>query len=964
MKKLFVLFVAGLLAVACGPQHDYETVEGDPMGVRIYTLKNGLKVYTSVNRDAPRLEAYVAVRAGSKNDPAATTGLAHYFEHLMFKGTEQLGTQDFAKEKPLLDEVEALFEQYRQTTDETERKAIYHRIDSISYEASKLAIPNEYDKVMAAIGGSGSNAFTSYDVTCYTEDIPSNQIENWAKIQADRFAHPILRGFHTELETVYEEFNMYASDDNMKMLNALLASLFPGHPYSRDVIGLPEHLKNPSITSILNFHKQWYVPNNMAVILSGDFDPDEAVAAIEKYFGELAPSDSLPELDLAATPELTAPKDTTVYGLEREFVSMAWALPGANSAERTQLEMLGEVLCNGNTGLLDFDLNQRQAVLNASAGVEMLADHGVMFMEILPKEGQTLEQLKEMALVEMKKLRDGDFDDALLEGILNNFKRRTISRTEDARACAMLMLNSFVNGTNWTDEVKQLEAMKKVTKQDIVALAGKYLRDDNYVTVFKRQSATSNQKKIAKPQLTPIETNRDTASAFLKEIQNTKVKPIEPRFLNFQKDLSVAEVKSGLPLYYKQNETNDLFTLEYVFERGCSTDKALKLAADYIDYLGTSDMSPEEIKSAFYRMACTMTINPGMYRTTLTLRGLDENMDECVKLFEKLLTDCQVNAEAYANLVKDELKNRVENKADKSQVSDRLRAFLTYGEKNHRTHLLTTAELTQMNPQELVDRLHMLTSHEHRVLYYGPRKQQAVIDLLKTEHKVPAKLLTDAPQHFTARAVTEPTVFLVDYDDNQSDLTIYNSTGLAFDPARVAVCSMYSEYFGGGMNAIVFQELRERRSLAYSAWDRYVTPDYASDLEYHLSGIGTQNDKLLDALAAFTEILTDMPQSEPAFSLAKENVLTRLRTRRVTKMNVLSSYIDAQDFGLDYDLYERLFNEVQSLTLQDVVAFQQANVKGKPSYYGVLGRKSDLDLEALAKYGKLQWLTLETIFGY
>ena len=281
------LFLA-LVMSSCSSQkkYSYETVPNDPLKARIYTLDNGLKVYLTVNKETPRIQTFIAVRVGGKNDPAETTGLAHYFEHLMFKGTDKYGTQDYAAEKPLLDQIEQQFEIYRQTTDEAERKAIYHTIDSLSYEASKYAIPNEYDKLMAAIGSSGSNAYTWYDQTVYQEDIPSNQIENWAKIQADRFENNVIRGFHTELEAVYEEKNMSLTRDNSKVQEAIFSSLFPKHPYgTQTVLGTQENLKNPSITNIKNYYKQWYVPNNMAICMSGDLDPDETIALIDKYFG-------------------------------------------------------------------------------------------------------------------------------------------------------------------------------------------------------------------------------------------------------------------------------------------------------------------------------------------------------------------------------------------------------------------------------------------------------------------------------------------------------------------------------------------------------------------------------------------------------------------------------------------------------------------------------------------------------
>src|SRR5574344_2264266 len=175
MKRLFgtlIMALIAMLAVSCNA-YRYETVKDDPLKARIYTLDNGLKVYMTVNKETPRIQTYIAVRVGGKDDPSETTGLAHYFEHLMFKGTSKFGTQNCELEKPLLDQIEMLFEEYRSTTDPEQRKAIYSRIDSISLEASRYSIPNEYDKLMSAIGATGTNAGTSYDQTVYIEDIPS-----------------------------------------------------------------------------------------------------------------------------------------------------------------------------------------------------------------------------------------------------------------------------------------------------------------------------------------------------------------------------------------------------------------------------------------------------------------------------------------------------------------------------------------------------------------------------------------------------------------------------------------------------------------------------------------------------------------------------------------------------------------------------------------------------------------------
>ena len=389
MKRSFrsLLLGATLLFAAAAPAaRQFQTVPGDPLDTKMYTLPNGLKVFMTVNKDTPRIQTYVAVRVGGKNDPAETTGLAHYFEHLMFKGTQQFGTQDYATEKPMLDRIEELFEIYRNTTDSAARARIYHEIDSVSYQASLIAIPNEYDKLMAAIGADGTNAYTTQDVTCYEEDIPSNQIENWAKIQADRFENPVIRGFHTELETIYEEKYMSLTKDNRKVFEKMLTTLYPSHPYGmQTVLGTQEHLKNPSITNVKNYHKTWYVPNNMAICLSGDFDPDEMVDVIEKYFGHLKPNPALPELNFPVDNPIVSPIEVEVLGKESEYIFLAWRTPAIKHEDMPALQVAVETLSNGSTGLLDVDVNLPQLTIGTGAVMYDLADQDAFLLYGDPK---------------------------------------------------------------------------------------------------------------------------------------------------------------------------------------------------------------------------------------------------------------------------------------------------------------------------------------------------------------------------------------------------------------------------------------------------------------------------------------------------------------------------------------------------------------------------------------------------
>lgn len=963
----FSLLLALVIGSCSAPEkYSYETVPNDPLKARIYTLDNGLKVYLTVNKETPRIQTFIAVRVGGKNDPAETTGLAHYFEHLMFKGTDKFGTQDYATEKPLLDAIEQQFEIYRKTTDEAERKAIYHTIDSLSYEASKYAIPNEYDKLMAAIGSAGSNAYTWYDQTVYQEDIPSNQIENWAKIQSDRFENNVIRGFHTELEAVYEEKNMSLTRDNSKVQEAIFSSLFPKHPYgTQTVLGTQENLKNPSITNIKNYYKQWYVPNNMAICMSGDLDPEKTIALIDKYFGQQQPNPELPKLNLPKEEPISQPVVKDVLGPDAESIALAWRFPGASDKDFETLQVVSQVLYNGAAGLIDLNLNQQQKVLNSYGYPMGLADYSVLLLGGLPKQGQTLDEVKDLLLKEISKLRTGDFDDKMLEANINNFKLAELQSMESNEGRADMFVSSFINGTDWKDEVSAIDRMSKLTKEDIVAFANKYLKEDNYAAIYKKQGKDLDEKKMTKPEITPIISNRDVASPFLVEVQESAVQPIEPIFLDFKKDLNQLTAKSDIPVLYKQNVANDLFQLIYVFDMGNNHDKALGTAFDYLEYLGTSDMTPEELKSEFYRLACTFYVNPGSERTYVVLSGLNENMPAAMQLFEKLLADAQVNQEAYTNMTGDILKARADAKLNQGKNFSRLVSYAMYGPDSPTTNLLTEAELANMNPQELVDRIHNQNSYKHRILYYGPSSSKDLLATINQYHQIP-ETLKDIPAGNEYPYLETPVtkILVAPYDAKQIYMAQISNLDKKYDPAIEPVRELYNEYFGGGMNSIVFQEMRETRGLAYSAWAGMMPPSYLKYPYVLRTQIATQNDKMIDAVNTFNDIINNMPESEAAFKLAKDGFINRMRTDRIIKGDIIWSYIDAQDLGQSVDPRIKLYNDVQNMTLKDIADFQKQWVKGRTYVYCILGDKKDLELDKLKTVGPIEELTQNQIFGY
>lgn len=952
--------------LACGG-HKYETVKNDPQDTKIYTLDNGLKVYMSVNKETPRIQTYIAVKVGSKNDPSETTGLAHYFEHLMFKGTEQFGTTDYAAEKPMLDQIEALFEQYRSTENEAQRQAIYHKIDSISYEASKIAIPNEYDKLMSLIGAKGTNAWTSNDETVYQEDIPSNQIDNWARIQADRFRNNVIRGFHTELETIYEEKNMSLTQDNRKMFETLLATLYPNHPYGKQTtLGSQDHLKNPSITNVKKYHDEYYVPNNIAICVSGDFDPDEMVAAIEKYFGDWQPNPSVPKLEIVPEKPITSPIVKDVYGLESEYMYMAWRLPGSADIKTSAVSNIAQsILSNGSCGLMDLDITQQQKAMMFGVSSLGMADYGGFIVIGYPKEGQKLEDLRTLALEEIAKLKSGDFDESLIAATINNLKLDEMRSLESNSARARRYVDAFISGIDWKDAAGELERLEAVTKEDIVKFANEYLGDDNYTVLYKRIGEDKTAKKISAPKITPIVSNRDAVSDFVKEIQNSEVKPIEPVFVDFSNDMAKFELKKGAEILYKKNTLNDIFTIEFNYNYGIADNPALYYADDYVDYLGTASMSKEEFASKMYELGCDYTFNVGMYSSLIRLSGLSENMEEAIKLYESMLLGAVGDDTILDNLKKDIIKTRSDNKKNQSNCFSALQTYLIYGPECVKKRTLSDDAILSFRSDEILSAVKDVLDKGHEILYYGPMKTGDLEGVLKGSHHV-AEGAEILPERYEKVLQTpESKVFLAQYDAKQLYYLQYSNRGETFDPFEAAGINMYNEYFGGGMNAIVFQEMREARGLAYSASATLVTPYYNIDDSYkYLAVIATQNDKMRSAIEAFDSIINDMPESEAAFQIAKEAIIGRMRTSRTTGMSVLRLYQSCRRLGLGEPMNKQIFHDLQTLELNDVVKVQQKWVKDRTYQYAILGDIKDLDTKYLSTLGPVKVLTLEDIFGY
>ena len=967
MKRIFLTFCFVAAVLMAGAQgYTYKTYDNDPLNVREYTLKNGLKVFMSVYKDAPRIQTYIAVRAGSKNDPSETTGLAHYLEHMLFKGSHQLGTTDWEREKVELDKIEQLYEVYRKTTDEAARASIYHLIDSISYVASNIAIANEYDKSMTAIGSEGTNAFTSNDYTMYVENIPANMLETWAKVEGDRFPNLVLRLFHTELEAVYEEKNISLAQDNRRVNEEMMRALFPHHPYGQQTtLGTIEHLKNPSMTNIYRFHHTYYVPNNMCIALAGDFNPDEAIKIIDKYFGSWVPG-TVPEFRKVKEEPITSPIIRLVNGQDPASLTIAFRIEEGNGSRDALLAQAMEmVLNNGSCGLIDLNLNQKQLCLGAYAGTYTLNDYAAFMLGGRPTQGQSLGQLRDLLLGQLELLKAGQFDESLLEASINQLKLQIMKQAESNNSRASQMAYAFVQHQTWVQVCNEINELAKITKKDIVDFANRICKDNNYVIVYKHQDAPDPVSKVVKPAITPISVSRDNESPFLAQVKAdaAKVKPIQPVYVNFKKDLQKGKTANGSEVLYVKNVENGTFNLQYRFEFGSTADKTIDLAADLVEYLNTDKHTAEQLQEEFYKLACSWNLSVGGENITVGVSGLAENMEKAMALVEEIMAGCQPNDEALQMLVERLIKSRTDNKTNQRAAFRALNNYGIYGEEYIKEFVESDAKLRSYTAKQLTDAIHNLFNYKHRVLYYGPLTLKEATAAVDRIHKVKPTKEVPANKVYQPLATNENEVLFVNYDAKNVYLTEY-FRGEQYSTPLVPKVNLFHEYFGGSMNAIVFQEMREKRSLAYSASSYYTNTGKKDGFFYNSANVITQTDKLFDALDAYEELFNDMPEAEANFKLAKDALLAGSRTARTTKFGIISTYLQCEKMGWKEPLRKQNFQAYQKMTMNDLTSFQKQYIKGQKKSYLVLGKESEIDFGRLAKFGKVKKLTLDEIFGY
>jgi predicted Zn-dependent peptidase len=932
----------------------------DPMSVHIYELDNGLTVYLTENHEKPRFYAEISVRAGSNHDPAESTGLAHYLEHLLFKGTQKIGTLDYAKEHQHIKNIEALYEKHFSETDAEKRKEIYAEINKEAQLAAEYSIPNELDNLYKSMGGTGVNAHTWFEETVYKVDLPANRINQWAEIESERFVDPVYRLFHTELETVYEEKNRSLDNKDRVIFFAVLETLFKNHPAGQQqTIGSVEHLKNPSLVNIHKFFNTYYVPNNMAITISGDIDNAEAIKLIDQKFSGWKRKD---------LPKLRSWEEDPLKGIERvetkyqgeEYVMLAFRTAARTHEDAEALSLLDMILDNRTAGLINLNLTQSQAVRRAGSSPMMGNDFGFQYLWGIPKEGQTLEEVEKLLLDQTEIIKKGEIEEWILPAIVTDFKKSEKAGLESNSSRVSAMRTAFLSYEDWDHYVASLDRMGKLTKADIVRVAKKYF-GENLVAGYRRD-AQHEVPKIEKPQIDKIDIDPTRQSPFAMNVRSLPVDEIEPVFVDPKKDYQISTYSDGAKLYYSENPINDLFSLTISVELGTRHEDRMGLAAALLDKSGTGDLTAEDLKKEWYKLGTDFGFGAGEQSTTITISGLDENFDASLALALQLVKTPKADDETLAELKKIVIAQRADSKKNPRTILDALRRYSIWGDQSPHLVKITDAEIEKKTVDELLSLVSGIVGYEQTITYTGSLDPKSVIAKLKTHHPL-SKSLKKAPArvYLTARAPEKTEIRIFPKEMAQAQMYIEYGDEVYDESARPSI-ALFNNYFSGGMAGIVFQELREARALAYSVGARYLTGSRPKEQSRMVGYIGTQTDKTPEAVEAFIELMDDLPESPERFGNAQNALVNQYRTSKVGFREVLGTVRGWEKLGLEPDPRKARYEAVKQSDLSQLLNFHKARIQGRPKLISIVGDTSKIDQERLSKIGKPMIVGMDDIF--
>lgn len=943
-----------MVFACCSYQSQAEDLNA--LKVKEYRLENGLTVWLNEDHSQPKVFGAVVVKAGAKDCP--DTGIAHYFEHMMFKGTDRIGTLDYEAEKVLLDSIAMKYDELAMTEDTAARARLQKEINELSIRSSEYVIPNEFNRLINRFGGSGLNAATSYDATIYFNTFSPQYMVQWAEINSERLINPVFRLFQSELETVYEEKNMYGDFIGGQVMDTLMARYFGPHPYAYPIIGSTKNLKNPRLTEMHKFFEDYYVASNMALILSGDFDAQQVMPILEKAFSRIR-SGNAPKQEKVMLPPFNG-RETMKVKFPIPFIkAMGLGFRGvsANHEDQVALNIAVNLLNNSNgTGYLD-KLMVEHKLMGALAINESMNEAGILAVAIMPKLLiQSYSSAEKMVWDEINRVKNGDFSDEMFNSLKLEQKRQYASSLENIDSRATIMMNLFSQGKSWNDYLNEVARIESITKEDVVRVAQKYF-SNNYLCVTK-STGKYPKDNLPKPAFSPVvPRNADASSSYAKQLEKIPEQQVAPRIIDFEKDVKTSKLTPLVTLYTTPNPLNDIFTLNISYGIGALEQPELMQLTNYLQLLGTESLSFEQFRSRLQSIGSTLAFDVTPDAFVMKVTGFDNHIDETMKLVGDFIRHAKVDDKKLRQIVDDA---KVSEKAffkSGDNVASALLEQVKYGDQSRYLRKLSLSQIKKLKGKDMLAIYDKVRSVQCDLHYCGTLPVEKVIGTIRQHLPLErTTVASNSPYYRELKQYDRPTVFFIDMPDMaQSIVYGYVKGDPVDDKASRHASRLFSVYFGGDMSSLMFQEIREFRSFAYRTSGRYQLPNHAhkGTAGSFTAMLSTQSDKTLDALGVLDSLIREMPLKPERVEAVKQMLVNRINNDYLPFRNLSEKVASARMEGFDRDPAEEFLRDIATMDMQDISRFYREQISGRPVVYVIAGNRKHIDMKKLAEYGTI-----------
>ena len=943
-----------MVFACCSYQSQAEDLNA--LKVKEYRLENGLTVWLNEDHSQPKVFGAVVVKAGAKDCP--DTGIAHYFEHMMFKGTDRIGTLDYESEKVLLDSIAMKYDELAMTEDTAARARLQKEINELSIRSSEYVIPNEFNRLINRFGGSGLNAATSYDATIYFNTFSPQYMVQWAEINSERLINPVFRLFQSELETVYEEKNMYGDFIGGQVMDTLMARYFGPHPYAYPIIGSTKNLKNPRLTEMHKFFEDYYVASNMALILSGDFDAQQVMPILEKAFSRIR-SGNAPKQEKVMLPPFNG-RETMKVKFPIPFIkAMGLGFRGvsANHEDQVALNIAVNLLNNANgTGYLD-KLMVEHKLMGALAINESMNEAGILAVAIMPKLLiQSYSSAEKMVWDEINRVKNGDFSDEMFNSLKLEQKRQYASSLENIDSRATVMMNLFSQGKSWNDYLNEVARIESITKEDVVRVAQKYF-SNNYLCVTK-STGKYPKDNLPKPAFSPVvPRNADASSSYAKQLEKIPEQQVAPRIIDFEKDVKTSKLTPLVTLYTTPNPLNDIFTLNISYGIGALEQPELMQLTNYLQLLGTESLSFEQFRSRLQSIGSTLAFDVTPDAFVMKVTGFDNHIDETMELVGDFIRHAKADDKKLRQIVDDA---KVSEKAffkSGDNVASALLEQVKYGDQSRYLRKLSLSQIKKLKGKDMLAIYDKVRSVQCDLHYCGTLPVEKVIGTIRQHLPLErTTIASNSPYYRELKQYDRPTVFFIDMPDMaQSIVYGYVKGDPVDDKASRHASQLFSVYFGGDMSSLMFQEIREFRSFAYRTSGRYQLPNHAhkGTAGSFTAMLSTQSDKTLDALGVLDSLIREMPLKPERVEAVKQTLVNRINNDYPPFRNLSEKVASARMEGFDRDPAEEFLRDIATMDMQDISRFYQEQISGRPVVYVITGNRKHIDMKKLAEYGTI-----------